>query len=128
MPDRKLAFRGRPSREKGIPTIAELPGVLSLVTRGTRLLVDGFRGDLVIAPPESTELEFHQRLEKWRATLVHCKSACREPAKTLDGRVIEVQANIGIHDDVELALDNGADGVGLLRIEQVYFARPSPPT
>ena len=27
-----------------------------------------------------------------------------------------------------LALDNGADGVGLLRIEQLYFARPSPPT
>ena len=29
---------------------------------------------------------------------------------------------------MELALDNGADGIGLLRIEQLYFARPSPPT
>jgi len=27
-----------------------------------------------------------------------------------------------------LALDNGADGVGLLRIEQLYFARLIPPT
>jgi phosphoenolpyruvate-protein kinase (PTS system EI component) len=27
-----------------------------------------------------------------------------------------------------LALDNGADGVGLLRIEQLYFARPDPPS
>src|SRR5260221_14365600 len=46
----------------------------------------------------------------------------------MDGQLIHVEANIGIHDDVELALDNGADGVGLLRIEQLYFARPTPPT
>jgi len=116
------------AREKGIPTVAELPGILSLVISGTQLLVDAFRGTLVIAPQESTTIDFRQRLENWRASLVHCKSSCREPAKTLDGHLIEVQANIGIHDDVELALDNGADGVGLLRIEQVYFARSSPPT
>jgi phosphoenolpyruvate-protein kinase (PTS system EI component) len=67
-------------------------------------------------------------MEQWRATLVRCKAACRDPARTLDGQLIKVEANIGIHDDVELALDNGADGVGLLRIEQLYFARPSPPT
>ena len=41
---------------------------------------------------------------------------------------IRVEANIGIQDDVELALDNGADGVGLLRIEQLYFARNTPPS
>jgi phosphoenolpyruvate-protein kinase (PTS system EI component) len=39
-----------------------------------------------------------------------------------------VEANIGIQEDVDLALDNGADGVGLLRIEQLYFARQVPPT
>ena len=49
-------------------------------------------------------------------------------ACTLDGQRIDVEANVGIADDMELALDNGADGVGLLRIEQLYFARPSPPT
>jgi phosphoenolpyruvate-protein phosphotransferase len=116
------------AREKGIPTIAEVPGILALVRSGTELLVDGFRGTLVIAPQAATRAEFQERLESWRATLVRCKAACREPARTLDGRLITVEANIGIHDDVELALDNGADGVGLLRIEQLYFARPMPPT
>ncbi len=42
--------------------------------------------------------------------------------------MVRVEANIGIEEDVELALDNGADGVGLLRIEQLYFARQAPPT
>jgi phosphoenolpyruvate-protein phosphotransferase len=116
------------AREKGIPTITEIPGILSLIGSGTELLVDGFRGTLVIAPSVATRADFQERMEKWRATLVRCKAACRESARTLDGQLIHVEANIGIHDDVELALDNGADGVGLLRIEQIYFARPIPPT
>jgi phosphoenolpyruvate-protein kinase (PTS system EI component) len=90
--------------------------------------VDGFRGTLVIAPQPDTRSEFQERIENWRATLVRCKAACREPARRLDGQLISVEANIGVHDDVELALDNGADGVGLLRIEQLYFSRPVPPT
>ena len=116
------------AREKGIPTITEIPGILSLVSSGTELLVDGFRGMLVIAPTIATRTDFQERMEKWRATLVRCKGACRDPARTLDGQLVSVEANIGIHDDAELALDNGADGVGLLRIEQLYFARPMPPT
>src|SRR5262249_54731861 len=112
------------AREKGIPTVAEGPGILSLIGNGRELLVDGFRGTLVIAPQVTTRTEFQERTAKWRATLVRCKAACREPARTLDDQLIRVEANIGIHDDVELALDNGADGVGLLRIEQLYFARP----
>jgi phosphoenolpyruvate-protein phosphotransferase len=116
------------AREKGIPTITQIPGILTQVANGTELLVDGFRGSLVIAPQSETRADFCERLEKWQATLVRCKGACKEPARSLDGQLIRVEANIGIEDDVELALDNGADGVGLLRIEQLYFARNTPPT
>jgi phosphoenolpyruvate-protein phosphotransferase len=116
------------AREKGIPTVSELPEILSQVASGVEVLVDGFRGTLVVAPDAPTRAEFCERLENWRATLVRCKASCHEPAVTLDGQLIRVEANIGIQDDVEVALDNGADGVGLLRIEQLYFARPIPPT
>src|SRR2546426_2370634 len=66
------------AREKGIPTIAEIPRVLSLIGSGTELLVDGFRGTLVIAPQATTRADFQERMEKWRATFVRCKAACRE--------------------------------------------------
>ena len=75
------------AREKGIPTIAEIPGLLSRIRSGTELLVDGFRGTLVITPQPDTRSEFQERIEKWRASLVRCKAACREPAQTLDGQV-----------------------------------------
>lgn len=116
------------TREKGIPTITGIAGVLSQVAGGAEVLVDGHRGTLVIAPQPATRDEFQERLRAWQATLVRCKDACRDPAKTLDGQLIRVEANIGIQEDVDLALDNGADGVGLLRIEQLYFARQVPPT
>jgi phosphoenolpyruvate-protein phosphotransferase len=116
------------AREKGIPTITEIPGVLSLVAGGADVLVDGHRGILVLSPQAATREEFQERLKAWRATLVRCKDACRRPARTRDGQLVRVEANIGIQEDVELALDNGADGVGLLRIEQLYFARQAPPT
>jgi phosphoenolpyruvate-protein kinase (PTS system EI component) len=90
--------------------------------------VDSFRGSLVIAPRPATRAEFQKRLEQWQATLFRCKGACREPAHTRDGQLIRVEANIGVQDDVGLALENGADGVGLLRIEQLYFARTTPPS
>jgi phosphoenolpyruvate-protein phosphotransferase len=116
------------AREKGIPTVAGFPGILSRIGSHTELLVDGFRGTLVVAPQEATRTEFRERIAAWRAALVRCQAACHLPARTLDGQQIEVEANVGIADDLELALDNGADGIGLLRIEQLYFARPSPPT
>ncbi len=116
------------AREKGIPTITEIPGVLSLIAGGVEVLVDGHRGILTLSPQSATCEEFQERLKAWRATLVRCKDACRKPARTRDGQLVRVEANIGIEEDVELALDNGADGVGLLRIEQLYFARQVPPT
>jgi len=42
--------------------------------------------------------------------------------------LIRVEANLGTRRDVEVAVDNGADGVGLFRIEQLYFSRELPPT
>src|SRR5690349_22712111 len=60
--------------------------------------------------------------------MARCRSACREPALTLDGVRVEVEANLGAHDDVTLAIENGAEGIGLFRIEQLYLARAIPPT
>ncbi len=116
------------AREKGIPAVAGFPGILSRIGSRTELLVDGFRGTLVVAPREVTRTEFHGRIAEWRAARARCQAACHQPARTLDGQRIDVEANVGIAEDMELALGNGADGIGLLRIEQLYFARPSPPT
>jgi phosphocarrier protein FPr len=47
---------------------------------------------------------------------------------TRDGRRIEVVANIGSPDDVPGAVENGAEGVGLLRTEFLFLERDSLPS
>jgi phosphoenolpyruvate-protein phosphotransferase len=116
------------AREKNIAAVAELPGLLSLIRRGDKLLVDAFRAVVVVSPTEETQLAFERRLDAHRARQVRCKVECRKPATTRDGQTISVEANLAAHDDIELVIENGADGIGLFRIEQLYLARELPPT
>jgi phosphoenolpyruvate-protein phosphotransferase len=116
------------TREKGIPTLAGLPGLLSQIRSGDEALVDAFREALIISPNPSTRRDFEQRLEAYRASLFTCKGQCRKPAITRDGQKISVEANLAPHASVEAVVENGADGVGLFRIEQLYFARELPPS
>ncbi len=116
------------TRSKSIPTVAGSPGLLDQIHAGDELLVDGYRGEIVIAPTPETRAEFEERLERFKRTRVRCEGLCREPARTLDGQRVQVHANVGAAEDIERALDNGADGVGLFRIEELYFTRELPPT
>jgi phosphotransferase system enzyme I (PtsI) len=116
------------TREKNIPAVAELPGLLTHIRGGDPLLVDAFRAVVVISPGEETRLAFAQRLDAHHSRKVRCKVECRKPATTRDGQTVSVEANLGAHDDIDVVIENGADGIGLFRIEQLYFARELPPS
>jgi len=116
------------AREKGIPSLAGLPGLLSQIRSGDEALVDAFREALVISPNPETRRDFERRLEEYRASLWTCKGECRKPAITRDGQSISVEANLAPQAGVDTVIENGADGVGLFRIEQLYFARELPPS
>jgi phosphoenolpyruvate-protein phosphotransferase len=116
------------AREKGIPTLTGLPGLLSQIRSGDEALVDAFREALIISPNPETRRDFEQRLENYRASLLTCKGECGKPAITRDGQTISVEANLAAHAGVDIVIENGADGVGLFRIEELYFARELPPS
>ena len=116
------------AREKGIPALAGLPGLLGKIHRGDEALVDAVREELIISPDLQTRTEFARRIENYRASLFVCKGECSKPAITLDGRKISVEANLAAHAGIDAVIENGADGVGLLRIEELYFARDMAPS
>ena len=116
------------AREKNIPTLAGLPGLLSQTRRGDEVLVDAFREALIISPMRETRSDFELRLETYRASIFTCKGECGKPAITRDGQTISVEANLTAHAGTDTVMENGADGVGLFRIEELYFARAVPPS
>ena len=116
------------AHEKGIPALSGLPGLLNQLRKGDEALVDAFREELIISPTFETRRDFDLRIEQYRASLLRCKGDCAKPAVTRDGRKVSVEANLAMHTGIDTVIENGADGVGLLRIEELYFGRELPPS
>jgi phosphoenolpyruvate-protein phosphotransferase len=114
-------------REKGIPTVAGAAGLFDELREGEEALLDASREQIVLGPDQASSDAFNLRLEAYRESIKFCRTQCHEPAVTLGGAVIGIMANIGSHETAEAAAQNGADGVGLFRLEQLYLGRDRPP-
>jgi phosphocarrier protein FPr len=137
--DRKLALgvataAGSPTshsailaRSLGIPAAVGLGEELLNVPEGTELLLDGDAGTVHLEPAEEIVKEYERRAAAREQAARSARAAAAERAVTRDGHRIEVVANIGSPDDVSLAIENGAEGVGLLRTEFLFLERDSMP-
>ena len=116
------------ARSLGIPAAVGLGEGLLSVPEGTELLLDGDAGTVHVEPDAELAAEYTRRSAEREQAAQSARAAAAEPAVTLDGRRIEVVANIGSTDDVPAAIENGAEGVGLLRTEFLFLERDSMPS
>jgi multiphosphoryl transfer protein len=116
------------ARSLGIPAAVGLGEGLLSVPEGTELLLDGDAGTVHVEPDAELAGEYKRRSAERERAAQSARAAAAEPAVTLDGRRIEVVANIGSPDDVPAAIENGAEGVGLLRTEFLFLERDSMPS
>ncbi len=115
------------ARGRGIPAVVSVRGVMQRVKPGDIGAVDGFAGEFELNPdPERQAFYLGRRaaLAEEERTLIGIHEA---PAETLDGRRIELGANLEQPQDAEQVLAVGADGVGLFRTEFFYLGRPELP-
>ena len=116
------------ARELGIPCVGSLPNLLLSIATGNPILVDGNSGIITVNPGPKTVQDF----EKERARLARRSATIREQrfekAITTHGRRIRVLANVSTQDDVERAMEAGADGIGLFRTEGFFLAARTLPT
>ncbi len=116
------------ARSIGVPAVVGLKGRAVALKPGRQVAVDGTDGVLVTDPDEET-------LEKYRMLtclqvevsrkLEHLKDL---EAVTPDGRRVHMMANIELPVEVEEALARGAEGIGLLRTEYLFFQHRTIPT
>ena len=116
------------TRQLGIPGLAQVSGLLDRVKTGDLVLLDGLRGTVTLKPDANAVARFRKRIATYRASAARDRTHSHEPAVTADGVRIQVMANIGNRHDAEMAAENGADGIGLYRIEVFYLARKMLPT
>jgi len=115
------------AREMGLPCISGFPHLLTTVPNGALALVDADTGMVTISPREKQQVIFRKKVDDKAHDYKLARSRAMSSAVTKDGVMISVLANVSCSDDTEKAMSNGADGVGLYRLEQAYLGRVVPP-
>ncbi|MEM2122519.1 MAG: phosphoenolpyruvate--protein phosphotransferase [Candidatus Bathyarchaeia archaeon] len=116
------------ARSLGIPAVVGLDKVTENVHLGDKIIVDGIRGIVVINPSPAILAQYRKEKEDYDFFLNSLNEVKFLEAKTIDGHQVEVAANIGSMEEVDTALSNGAEGIGLLRSEFFYLDRDTPPS
>ena len=106
----------------------EIPAVLGLsmatveIKDGDLVIVDGNAGH-IICNPSAEVLERYQRMAVQLKKMAEDLKTLRDlPAETTDGYRVSLKANIEIPEEAPLALQNGAEGIGLYRSEFLFLA------
>lgn len=117
------------ARNMGIPAVIGAgEEFLQEVRDGDEVIVDGGTGEVFINPDEETRVRFLEKQrgdEEIKRLLQELKG---KKNMTLDGRKIDVYANIGGVGDISEALANDAGGIGLFRSEFLYLENSDFPT
>lgn len=117
------------ARGMDIPAVVGVGDLfLEETPEGSRAIVDGSTGEVIIDPDEETYSAFAEKrraAEEKRRLLEGLKG--RENV-TLDGRRVRIFANIGDVREVDAALRSDAGGIGLFRSEFLYLESSDYPT
>ncbi len=116
------------ARSIGVPAIVGLQGVAVARPAGQMVAIDGTDGRCITEPDDETTEQFHLLTRQQivvNEKLVGLKDL---PAITPDGHQVHMMANIELPVEVDEALARGAEGIGLLRTEFLFFQHQTIPT
>lgn len=116
------------ARSLEIPAVVGTGNVTQSVVGGETAIIDGNEGIVIINPDDVTLKKYEEKLNKYKMKVERLKKLKDLTAMTTDGERSMLAANIGTPNDVEGALKNGAEGIGLFRTEFLYMNRNNFPT
>lgn len=111
------------ARSLGIPALVSVPLRIEEVLRDAMVVLDAVSGSVIIKPTEAELNLYRDKRVKWLEEQSQQLAQAMKPAITTDGKQVEIVANIGDAADARVALDYGAEGVGLFRTEFLYLDR-----
>ncbi|MGD0677851.1 MAG: phosphoenolpyruvate--protein phosphotransferase [Polyangiaceae bacterium] len=116
------------ARALEIPAVVGVADALAIVRTGDMLIVDGLRGEVTINPNDITVEDARGRGARHLAFARGLLIARNQPCVTRDGEPVSLKANVELPAEAILALDHGAEGIGLYRTEFIYIDRTTMPT
>lgn len=115
------------ARSLDIPAVVGLHDATATINNTDTLIIDGFNGIVIVNPT-------HEQLKKYKSKLEKLHQLDKELAKlkdkeaiTKDGHKIDILANLDLIEELEFIIQHGAEGVGLVRTEQIFQENESFP-
>lgn len=108
------------ARSLNIPAVVGIHDASNKIQNGDRIIVDGFKG-LAILNPDNEQLKLYrkkmEKLEKLQEELHELRDL---PAVTKDGKELHIMGNLDLSDEINILMENGPSGLGLVRTEQIF--------
>ena len=116
------------ARMMNIPALIGVKMDLEALQSGVTAVVDGFQGMVTFDPDEETKEQTETKIQEDAEKLKLLQELKGKENITLDGRKINIYANIGSVGDIGYVMENDAGGIGLFRSEFLYLGRNDFPT
>ena len=116
------------ARSLEIPAIVGTKEITAKVKDGDMIVIDGLEGDVLVHPADSDVKNYEAKAKAFADQKAEWNKLKNEATITLDGKHIELAANIGTPKDLVGVKDNGGEAVGLYRTEFLYMDSPDFPS
>lgn len=123
---------GENSHAAIIARTLEIPVLLvdsiSDMEEGEYGILDSEKGELIINPTNEIKESYIKLINTIKEDRDELKKYKDIKVKCVDGREINIFANVSCIKDIEAAIENGTEGIGLFRSELLYMDREIAPT
>lgn len=116
------------ARTHEIPAVVGIKHIIKQINENDVIAMNGGTGEIFINPTEDKWIKFKELKETAKKEKEKLKTYKTEISTTKDGHHVELWANIGGPQDVELVINNTAEGIGLFRSEFLYMNSEDFPT
>ncbi len=108
------------ARSLNVPAIVGLHEATENISNSDKIIIDGFNGIVIVNPDEDQLLYYNKKIQKLYEADTELAKLRDLPAETVDGRKIDILANLDMNEELDLIIQNGGEGVGLMRTEQIF--------
>lgn len=109
------------ARTNEIPAIVGIRHIFENIKENDFIALNGATGEIFLNPTQEKIEELTKNQENIKQEKQELEKYKNEKAITKDGHQVELLANIGGPQDIQIVIDNTAEGVGLLRSEFLYM-------
>ncbi|MCZ4433251.1 phosphoenolpyruvate--protein phosphotransferase [Agrobacterium sp. SOY23] len=116
------------ARAHGIPAVLGLGSAVEDLAKARDIALDGGTGQIIADPSEAIRATFEIRIADSAEEEKRLRLFKDITPKRADGTTIEVAANVGSLEEIEIAREAGAMGIGLFRTELLFMKHGGLPT